>query len=36
MNILICVCTYKRNNILNECLMSFNKAVIPFNLNIEF
>ena len=36
MKILICICTYKRNKILNECLMSFNKAVIPFNLNIEF
>ena len=36
MKILICICTYKRNDILNECLMSFNKAVIPFNLNIEF
>ena len=36
MKILICICTYKRNNILNECLMSFNKAVIPFNFNIKF
>ncbi len=36
MKILICICTYKRNNILNECLMSFNRAVIPYNLNIEF
>ncbi len=36
MEILICICTYKRNHILNECLMSFNKAVIPFNLNIKF
>ena len=36
MKILICICTYKRNNILNKCLMSFNKAVIPLNLNIKF
>ena len=36
MNILICICTYKRNNILNKCLMSFNKAIIPFNFNIKF
>ncbi|MDA9702559.1 glycosyltransferase family 2 protein [Candidatus Pelagibacter sp.] len=36
MKILICICTYKRNHILNECLMSFNKAIIPFNLNIKF
>ena len=36
MKILICICTYKRNNILNKCLMSFYKAVIPFNFNIEF
>ena len=35
MKILICICTYKRNNILNKCLMVF-KAVIPFNFNIEF
>lgn len=36
MKILICICTYKRNKILNECLMSFKKAIIPFNFNIEF
>ena len=36
MKILICICTYKRNNILNKCLMSFYKAEIPFNFNIEF
>ena len=36
MKILICICTYKRNYILNKCLMSFNKIVIPFNFNIEF
>ena len=36
MKILICICTYKRNNILNKCLMSFNKAIIPFNFNIKF
>jgi len=36
MKILICICTYKRNNILNKCLMSFNNAVIPFNFKIEF
>ena len=36
MKILICVCTYKRNANLNKCLMSFVKAIIPFNFNIEF
>ena len=36
MKLLICICTYKRNKILNECLMSFNKAVIPFNFEIKF
>ena len=36
MKILICICTYKRNNILNECLMSFNKAAIPLNFDIKF
>lgn len=36
MKILICICTYKRNNILNECLISFTKAVIPFKFNIKF
>ncbi len=36
MKILICICTYKRNNILNKCLMTFKKALIPFNFNIEF
>ena len=36
MNILICICTYKRNSILNKCLMSFNKAIIPFDFNIKF
>jgi len=36
MKILICICTYKRNNFLNKCLLSFYKAVIPFNFNIQF
>ena len=36
MKILICICTYKRNNILKKCLMSFKKVVIPFNINIKF
>ena len=36
MKILICICTYKRNYILNKCLMGFNKVIIPFNFNIEF
>ena len=36
MKILICICTYKRNKILNECLLSFYKAIIPFNFNIKF
>ncbi len=36
MKILICICTYKRNNTLNKCLMSFNKAIIPLNFNIKF
>ncbi len=36
MEILICICTYKRNHILNKCLMSFKKAIIPFNFNIKF
>ena len=36
MKILICICTYKRNYILNKCLISFNKVVIPFNFDIEF
>ena len=36
MKILICICTYKRNNFLNKCLLSFYRAVIPFNFKIEF
>ncbi len=36
MKVLVCICTYNRNYILNKCLMSFNKVVIPFNFNIEF
>ena len=36
MKILICICTYKRNKILNDCLISFNKAIVPFNFNIKF
>ena len=36
MKILICICTYKRNNFLNKCLLSFYRAVIPFNYEIEF
>ncbi len=36
MKILICICTYKRNSILNKCLMSFNKVIIPFNFKIKF
>ena len=36
MKILICICTYKRNNILNECLTNFKKIIIPSNFNIKF
>lgn len=36
MKILICICTYKRNKNLKECLESFNKAIIPDNVKISF
>ena len=36
MKILICICTYKRNNTLNKCLKRFNRAIIPSKYNIEF
>ena len=36
MKILVCICTYKRNKNLKECLESFNKAIIPDNVKISF
>ncbi len=36
MKILICICTYKRNKSLMECLQSFNQTLIPHNIKISF
>ena len=36
MKILICICTYKRNQSLISCLKSFKKVIIPSNFNISF
>ena len=36
MNLVVCICTYKRNNDLIDLLKSFEKAIIPTNINLEF
>ena len=36
MKILICICTYKRNKSLVECIHSFSKAFLPNNVKISF
>ena len=36
MKILICICTYKRNKSLIDCLKSFKKTIIPSNIKISF
>ena len=36
MKILICICTYKRNKSLIECIQSFSKTYLPNNVKISF
>ena len=36
MKILICICTYKRNKSLIDCLKSFKKTIIPSDVKISF
>jgi GT2 family glycosyltransferase len=36
MKILICICTYKRNKSLIDCLKSFKKTIIPSDIKISF
>lgn len=36
MKILICICTYHRNQSLLECLQYFERIQIPFNIDIKF
>ena len=36
MEILVCICTYKRNNSLIDCLKTFEKAIIPTSIKIKF
>ena len=36
MEILVCICTYKRNNSLIDCLKTFERAIIPTSIKIKF